>query len=153
MTNFSKTEEFQYLFLLNVALCTIALFFLRRERAFLLKKRVFSSVDSIIIALDVICSAQPPVSKIFLTDTYPEPESSGVIALSTSIPLFLWVRRRENGKSSTFLVVCMLFHRVTLLVLFWKSYPLHMFCVIFGLRYLWKALNFKEPNHTLPRIV
>lgn len=155
MKDFSKNDLSAYLFILNISLCTVTIFLIRQSRAFVLRKKLFSRTDGLYIAVDVIFASQIPLPKSWVL-LKPSPKTSTLVAVLTVVPLFLWIKQRERGRSGAFLAVCMLFQRATIAVTLRHKFPLHVPCAIFGIKYLWDSLNHSEPENArsiVPHIV
>lgn len=132
----------------------VALLLVRQQRALLLRKRVFSKLDTILFALDTICAAQPQIPERMEGefDTPSVPASIGV-ALCTTIPLFAWITSQEKrAQSAIILSLFMLFQRVTMVVLRYKMFPFQAANAAVAAKCVWTSLQRPE-EPILPRVV
>lgn len=154
MSGISDPDIHLYLFLLRLSLSIVSLFFVRQQRALVLRRRVFSKLDPVLFVLDAVCAAQPPIPERVWGefDTPSVPASIGV-ALCTTIPLFAWIGRQEKrAPSAVVLSLFMLFQRVTVVALYYKMFPLQVANAAVAAKCVWTSLQSRE-QPILPRVV
>lgn len=153
MSGISDSDINLYLFLLRLSLSIVSLFLVRRQRALLLRRHVFSNLDPVLFVLDAVCAAQPPIpERVGEFDTPSVPASIGV-ALCTIAPLFAWIGRQEKrAPSAIVLSLFMLFQRVTVVALYYKMFPLQAANAAVAAKYVWTSLQSPKES-ILPRVV
>lgn len=150
MTEFSDPDILVYLFLLRLSLCILSLFLVRQHRALLLR-RCFSKLDVLLFALDAVCAAQPPIFGRFGKFDAPGVPASIGVAMSTTVPLYLWIGRWEKQTRGAVAVsLVMLFQRVTTFTLWYNLFPLQAANAMVAAKCVWTSLQ-GQPTPRAPR--